>query len=1288
MIEMTKRVIVVLGMHRSGTSAITRGLQVLSVNLGDKLIGAIPGNNDKGFWEDAEINAFNEALLEKLDSSWHSLGPLDDQALLQEEFLSERIAALTLLKGKLSDNSVLAFKDPRVAILLPFWQAVFAELGMSASYLIAVRNPLEVAQSLLKRDNFSEVKGLMLWAKHLVGVLRGTHQQQRVFVSYEAMLDAPEEQLKRIARVLELPSPDSAPQALREYAEEFLTPGLRHNVAACGLLSDAQQVSPFIQELYLLLQQLSTDMLPVNGSEFEQRWRVLEQRFLEFVPLMAYLDSLENACDVATRECASALQQLAEFSSLRDVAVEASQGLAESHDQLLTELSSQRNLFEQLQIQHLTTEHALNKSTDEYRIAREVYEQSVIEKADLIEQLDTAREAAQKDALRFTEVLSSRFEEFTKMCVAYEQRLNDKSKLVDQISISLKVAQDEVLRLAEALDSTVKEHALMADSYEQRLNEKSLRVNQIGVDLKITQDEVSRLVDALDSRVEEHSKITESYEQRLKELEGLSDSCDHLQSRLTVLENLLLAEQSKVFDLSQQISQSNIQLALSNNELAQIISSKSWFLTKPLRFFRRSAVTKPGLLLRRIVSDSAHSLWHKLPGGAETKSRLKGKMFTALPSLFSWSRSYRNWKNFTAPIDGSEYIIPFVATLPVQTEVSAEYVPLLRREPLENKSTKLICFYLPQFHPIAENNEWWGEGFTEWSNVQPAQPQFVDHYQPHIPGELGYYSLLDTEVQRRQVELAKLYGIEGFCFYFYWFGGKRLLETPIENYLKDTSLELPFCLCWANENWSRRWDGLDSEILIDQKHSPEDDLAFIAYVAQYMCDSRYIRIDGKPLLMVYRPSLLPSAKETVERWRAWCRNNGIGEIYLAYTQSFETVDPSKYDFDAAIEFPPNNSAPPNITESVTPLRDDFGANVYDWRVFIERSQNYKKPGYTLFRGVCPAWDNTARRKSKGSILLNSSPLGYQQWLSNAIDDTCERFENSDERLIFVNAWNEWAEGAHLEPDQRYGYAYLEATRMAQVRKSLSHQTQSSECPLAIVVHAFYEDVFDEILDYLDAICSTPFMLYVTTTHEQQASVGNKLSLRGHNFKLLPVKNRGRDVLPFIKILPQLISGRHDYVIKVHTKKSTHREDGDAWRRDLFEQLLSNESISRSINIFEQNPDLGILGPTGHVVPMSFYWGANSTRTEALAARLGVDSPTLHSLDFVAGTMFMSRVSVLTPLVSLALVDEDFEVEMGQVDGTLAHAIERVISASANSVQKTVVCKEKRSVESYAYASRE
>lgn len=378
------------------------------------------------------------------------------------------------------------------------------------------------------------------------------------------------------------------------------------------------------------------------------------------------------------------------------------------------------------------------------------------------------------------------------------------------------------------------------------------------------------------------------------------------------------------------------------------------------------------------------------------------------------------------------------------------FVPIVTEAPTSRPPVKAICFYLPQFHPIPENNEWWGEGFTEWTNVRPAKPQFEGHYQPHVPGELGYYNLLNEGVQQRQVELAKLYGLGGFCFYFYWFHGHRLLEDPILRYLADPSLDLPFCLCWANENWSRRWDGSEQDILIAQDHSPQDDLAFIKYISIYLNDSRYIRVGGKPLVLLYRPSLLPDIAETVSLWRDWCRKNGVGEIYLAYTQSFNKNDPKDFGFDAAVEFPPNNSSPREVRRDGVVFDRDFSGKTYDICSLGEQSSAHPKPDYKFFRSVCPSWDNTARKKSRGTIFCNSSPSVYGRWLKNAVRETIATFPEPDERLVFINAWNEWAEGAHLEPDQKYGYAWLDATRKALFANNIK-SSRGNNGPLRVLV---------------------------------------------------------------------------------------------------------------------------------------------------------------------------------------------------------------------------------------------
>ena len=324
---------------------------------------------------------------------------------------------------------------------------------------------------------------------------------------------------------------------------------------------------------------------------------------------------------------------------------------------------------------------------------------------------------------------------------------------------------------------------------------------------------------------------------------------------------------------------------------------------------------------------------------------------------------------------------------------------------------KLIAFYLPQFHPIPENDKWWGKGFTEWTNVSRAMPQFKGHYQPRLPGELGFYDLRIPEMQKRQIQLAKQYGLHGFCFHFYWFDGKTLLERPLEQLLADPEMDMPFCINWANENWSRRWDGLENDVLIGQNHSPEDDLAFISYISKYLKDKRYIRIDSKPLLLVYRPSLLADAKATAQRWRTWCRENGIGEIFIALTHSFEHQDPSSIGFDAAVEFAPNTFPLVDVTRMHRAVNPEYRGVIYDYHNAIELAKNYQAPPYKKFRSLCPGWDNEARKPGRGTILVNASPRAYKEWLKLLLSFTRQNFE-SDERLIFVNAWNEWAEGAY------------------------------------------------------------------------------------------------------------------------------------------------------------------------------------------------------------------------------------------------------------------------------------
>lgn len=357
---------------------------------------------------------------------------------------------------------------------------------------------------------------------------------------------------------------------------------------------------------------------------------------------------------------------------------------------------------------------------------------------------------------------------------------------------------------------------------------------------------------------------------------------------------------------------------------------------------------------------------------------------------------------------------------------------------------KLIAFNLPQFHPIAENDEWWGKGFTEWTNVVKGKPLFKGHYQPHLPADLGFYDLRLPEAREAQAAMAREYGIHGFCYYHYWFNGHQLLERPVNEICASGKPDFPFCLCWANENWTRVWDGGESEVLIQQVYSEGDDLDHIRSLIPIFQDQRYIKIDGKPLFAVYRVNRLPNPQKTTETWRREAVKAGLPGLFLVRVESFgdETGDPMEVGFDVALEFQPRLLLLPGLKN---PRRRwwhhrkfGFGNHpvmtngIFNYADLVKRAVEMELPRYPFIRTVCPGWDNTARRKRGGRILVDSTPEDYERWLTHVVRQAKSDSPNAipGQNLVFINAWNEWAEGNHLEPCQKWGRAYLTATRKA------------------------------------------------------------------------------------------------------------------------------------------------------------------------------------------------------------------------------------------------------------------
>jgi len=353
---------------------------------------------------------------------------------------------------------------------------------------------------------------------------------------------------------------------------------------------------------------------------------------------------------------------------------------------------------------------------------------------------------------------------------------------------------------------------------------------------------------------------------------------------------------------------------------------------------------------------------------------------------------------------------------------------------------RLIAHYLPQFHPIPENDRWWGRGFTEWTNTAKAKPLFPGHILPNVPADLGYYDLRVAETREAQAELAREYGIEGFCYWHYWFGGgKRLLEQPFEEVLKSGNPDFPFCLAWANHTWSGIWHGCPDRILIEQTYPGVND-----YKAHFYCmldafdDHRYMKIDGRNIFCIYRPTDFPDARRFMEVWREMAQREKVPDFYFIAITDYPWRMPGD-GYDGFTTNPPVGQLPYQGIQSINDVveKEVLSANpgmkapppmpqIYTYETFVANAFPKATRRQEFFPCVLPNWDNTPRSGKNGFVLQGSTPELYGRHLQEAVDLVAER--NPDQRVLFIKSWNEWAEGNYLEPDMQWNRSYLEMTR--------------------------------------------------------------------------------------------------------------------------------------------------------------------------------------------------------------------------------------------------------------------
>lgn len=610
-------------------------------------------------------------------------------------------------------------------------------------------------------------------------------------------------------------------------------------------------------------------------------------------------------------------------------------------------------------------------------------------------------------------------------------------------------AQDS-LSLLQGKNAEIEQELAKTQLYVQELEVKNQHIqNDLDLQIKQANSTERRLTEKLHLLQEKVQETEEQVKHQEEKMCHVSKALEDSNSQLAIKDQEISTYKQSIADNANTLKERERHIHYLEQYLYDFQHSTSWRITAPIRGAKNVLNT---IINKRNIRQVFRKAYLIFPLPFRIKKRIKDIIFAIFSPFLRNTQTYKIWshRNDAPELDGThlesksenkislndkimENYIQQIMSIPFEKRRDSRYVDdISDMAPLKirNDDVKYIAFYLPQYHPFPENDEWWGKGFTEWTNVTKAVPQFAGHYQPRLAGELGYYDLRNIEILKSQIKLAKRYGIYGFCLYYYWFDGKTLMEKPLKTILSNPELDLPFCLCWANENWSRRWDGKENDILISQNYTSDFPLKFIESISVYMKDPRYIRLNGKPLFIVYNANQIPDLSNTLKIWRQYIREQGLGELHLLAVDFALTSESKRAGFDGFIEFPPHSLYTylmPLLNREISFVDSRCNSQIYDYQQIVQEKKYLKQDIDRYYKGICMAWDNTARKPYSATVYHNYSVSAFKEWLKDISVLTIKNHSKED-RFVFINAWNEWAEGTYLEPDRKFGYANLKGVR--------------------------------------------------------------------------------------------------------------------------------------------------------------------------------------------------------------------------------------------------------------------